>query len=313
MAVQNAAHDSEQTVNVDGRTVKVTNLDKVLYPAAGFTKSEVIDYYVRIAPVLLPHLEDRPLTLKRYPNGVDGEFFYEKRCPTHRPDWVETTDVWSEKRGKTIPFCLVNDLPTLVWTSNLADLELHTSLSKQPQLDTPTILAFDLDPGEGADVLTCCEVAQHLKGLLESLGLECFAKTSGSKGLQIYAPLNTAVTYEQTSPFAKTIAQSLEKRHPKLVVSNMRKVLRVGKVLVDWSQNNEHKTTICAYSLRAKQEPTVSTPVKWSEITGALRSKKADRLTFLPQDVLARVERFGDLFEPVLSLKQSLPDISDGV
>jgi bifunctional non-homologous end joining protein LigD len=295
-------------IEVEGRRLKLSNLEKVLYPAVGFTKGEVIDYYTRIAPVVLPHLRGRPLTLKRYPNGVEGEYFYEKQCPSHRPDWVNTAPV--KANGKTIDFCLADDLPTLVWTSNLADLELHTSLSLAKNVQRPTTMVFDLDPGAPAAILECVQVGLMLRDVLEELGLQCFPKTSGSKGFQVYVPLNTPrVTYEQTKPFANALAQLLEQKHPKLVVSKQKKELRKGKVLVDWSQNNDFKTTVCVYSLRAKERPTVSTPVEWDEAESALKKKAADRLVFDHKAVLKRVDKKGDLFEPVLKLKQRLPKL----
>jgi bifunctional non-homologous end joining protein LigD len=294
-------------VSVEGRRLRLTNLDKVMYPKAAFTKRDLIDYYVRIAPVLLPHLHDRPLTLKRYPDGVEGEFFYEKQCPSHRPDWVKTEPVWSRHNKRTIDFCLANDVPTLVWLANLADIELHTSLSLADDVKRPTMMVFDLDPGPPADIVACCRVGLQLHGLFEQLGLESFAKTSGSKGLQIYVPLNVPVTYDDTKPFARAVAELLEKQHPKQIVSRMTKSLRGGKVLIDWSQNDEHKTTANVYSLRAKERPTVSTPVTWEEVEAASRSRRKRPLTFEHTDVLARVERDGDLFAPVLTLQQRLP------
>jgi bifunctional non-homologous end joining protein LigD len=297
-------------VEVDGRTLKLSNLDKVMYPKAGFTKGDLIDYYVRIAPVLLPHLHDRPLTLKRYPDGVEGKHFYEKQCPSHRPDWVQTAAVWSRQNKKNIDFCLVNDLPTLVWTSNLADIELHTSLSLAEPVERPTMMVFDLDPGAPADIIACCRVGVWLRDVFAQLKLESFAKTSGSKGLQVYVPLNTdEVTYDGTKPFARAVAELLEKQHPKQVVSRMTKSLRGGKVLIDWSQNDDHKTTICVYSLRAKERPTVSTPVAWDEVEAASRRRSGKVLTFEHDEVLKRVERDGDLFAPVLALRQALPSL----
>ena len=294
-------------VEIDGRTLSLSNLDQVLYPKAGFTKAQVIDYYTRIAPVLLPHLRDRPLTLKRYPNGVEGQYFYEKNCPSHRPDWVRTVPVWSRHARRTINFCVADDLPTLVWTSNLADLELHTSLSKVEDVAAPVILAFDLDPGPPATIVECAEVACRLREIFEHLGLESFPKTSGSKGMQVYVPLNTPTTYGVTKPFALGLAQLLERRHPELVVSDMKKALRTGKVLVDWSQNDEHKTTVAVYSLRAKDHPTVSTPLTWGEVEGVLASRDPDDLVFDSAAVLARVAEHGDLFAPVEALRQELP------
>src|SRR5215467_3548012 len=292
---------------VEGKKLSVSNLDKVLYPKVGFTKGQVIDYYIRIAPVLLPHLQDRPLTMKRYPNGVDKEFFYEKNCPTHRPNWVQTAKVWSEGNNKFMNYCLAQDLPTLVWAANLADLELHTSLAKKNDVARPTMMVFDLDPGAPADIVQCCQVGLWLRDLLGKVKLKSFAKTSGSKGLQVYVPLNTPVTFDQTKDLSRALAQLLEGEHGNLVTSNMSKTVRKGKVFVDWSQNDEHKTTICVYSLRARDEPTVSTPVTWDEVGNCLKKKNADLLKFRSDQVLARVEKHGDLFEPVENLKQKLP------
>jgi bifunctional non-homologous end joining protein LigD len=292
---------------VGDRKIPVSNLDKVLYPKVGFTKGQVIDYYIRIAPVLLPHLEDRPLTMKRYPNGVEGEFFYEKNCPSHRPKWVQTAKVWSEGNQRTMHYCLANDLPTLVWAANLADLELHTSLSRKDKLERPTTMVFDLDPGAPADMVQCCQVGLWLRDLLGKMKFKSFAKTSGSKGLQVYVPLNTAVTYDQTKNLSRALAQNLEHEHVGRVTSNMSKAVRKGKVFVDWSQNDEHKTTICVYSLRAKQEPTVSTSVTWNEVENCLKKKNAELLKFRSDQVLARIEKLGDLFQPVEKLKQKLP------
>jgi bifunctional non-homologous end joining protein LigD len=292
---------------VEDRKIQVSNLDKVLYPKAGFTKGQVIDYYIRIASVLLPHLKDRPLTMKRYPDGVEGEFFYEKNCPSHRPKWVQTAKVWSEGNQRIMHYCLANDLPTLVWAANLADLELHTSLSREKNIERPTMMVFDLDPGPPADIVQCCQVGLWLRDLLAQMKLKSFAKTSGSKGLQVYVPLNTAVTYNETKNLSLALAQYLEHEHADLVTSNMSKAVREGKVFVDWSQNDEHKTTICVYSLRAREEPTVSTPVTWDEVEKCLKKKNADMLKFRSDKVLKRVEKLGDLFEPIEKLKQKLP------
>jgi bifunctional non-homologous end joining protein LigD len=294
-------------VEVDGRRLRLSNLDKVMYPEVGFTKGRVIDYYTRVAPVLLPHLRGRPLTLKRYPNGVEGQHFYEKQCPSHRPEWVATAAI--EAGGRTIDFCLVNDLPTLVWAANLADLELHTSLSKADAVARPTMLAFDLDPGEPAGILECAQVALWLREALIQLGLESFPKTSGSKGLQIYVPLNVEVTYDDTKPLARALAQHLEREHGELVVSSMKKSVRGGKVLIDWSQNDEHKTTVCVYSLRARERPTVSTPVDWRELEGTLESGDAAHLAFDSDEVLERVDERGDPFARVVELRQRLPEL----
>jgi bifunctional non-homologous end joining protein LigD len=279
----------------------------VLWPQSGFTKGHVIDYYARLADAILPHLRDRPLTLKRYPNGVGGSFFYEKRCPGHRPDWVQTAPVWSGRNEGEIDYCLCNDRATLIWLAQLAALELHPSLSLAEKIERPTVLAFDLDPGEPADIVDCCGVALRLRDLFAGLGLDCFPKTSGSKGLQVYVPLNTDVTYEQTKPFAHAVAQALERTQPDLIVSRMAKNLRKGKVLVDWSQNDQHKTTVAVYSLRARERPTVSTPLEWGEVEGAVERGAVDVLTFDAPEVIERVEERGDLFAPVLELRQTLP------
>ncbi|MDX6594495.1 MAG: bifunctional non-ous end joining protein LigD [Gaiellales bacterium] len=296
-------------ISVGNRKLKLTNLDKVLYPKAGFTKGDVIDYYRSVAPALLPHLKDRPLTMKRYPNGVDQEFFYQKEAPQHRPPWVKTVPIWSRGNKRDINFLLVNNLSTLIWIANLADLELHTSLSKAAHPQRPTMMVFDLDPGPPATIAECCEVGLMLRDLLHDLKLETFAKTSGSKGLQVYVPLNTAVTYDDTKPFAHTVARLLEERRPDLVVSNMRKELRTGKVLVDWSQNDDMKTTICVYSLRARERPTVSTPVTWDEVGGTTSKGDPASLVFEWKDALERIDRMGDLFEPVLRVRQRLPKL----
>src|SRR2546428_8285512 len=292
---------------VEGKKLSVSSLNKVLYPEVGFTKGQVIDYYIRIAPALLPHLQDRPLTMKRYPNGVDGEFFYEKNCPSNRPKWVKTAKVWSEGNNRIMNYCLAQDLRTLVWAPNLADLELHTSLAKKKDVARPTLMVFDLDPGPPADIVQCCQVGLWLRDLLAQMKLKSFAKTSGSKGLQVYVPLNSPVTYDDTKGLSRALAEHLEREHVDLVVSKMLKSLRGGKVLVDWSQNDEHKTTICVYSLRAREEPTISTPVTWNEVENCLKKKKADLLRFRSDQVLTRVEKRGDLFEPVEELKQKLP------
>jgi bifunctional non-homologous end joining protein LigD len=288
-------------VRIDGRTLKLSNFDKVLFPATGFTKGDLIDYYARVAPVLLAHLRGRPLTLKRYPDGVEGGHFYEKQAPSHRPEWVATARV-----GK-VDFCLANDVPTLVWLGNLADIELHTSLALADANARPTMMVFDLDPGEPAGLLQCGEVALVLRGLFGGLGLESLVKTSGSKGLQVYVPLNTEVDYSQTRPFAKQVAEALEAQMPDLVVSRMTKTVRRGRVFVDWSQNAEHKTTVCVYSVRARERPTVSTPVGWEEVQAARAAGDPEALVFDTTGVLERIGREGDLFAPVLSLVQELP------
>jgi bifunctional non-homologous end joining protein LigD len=294
-------------VDIAGRQLKLSNLDKVLYPASGFTKGQVIDYYARIAPVLVPHLAGRPLTLKRYPNGVDREYFFEKNATPHRPDWVQTAPIWSEHNRRNIHYILANDVPTLVWMANLAAIELHPSLSLAQDIDCPTLLVFDLDPGPPANIVECAQVGMWLREIFEHFRLQSFPKTSGSKGLQIYVPLNTPTSYQTTKPFAHALARWLEDQHRELVVSDMKKEFRRGKVLVDWSQNDEHKTTIAVYSLRAREHPTVSTPVKWEEVGQLLKKKDPNLLVFEAGQVLQRVEKMGDLFEPVLKLRQKLP------
>ena len=298
-----------QVVEIEGRHLSLTNLDKVLYPAAGFTKGQVIDYYARIAPVLLPHLAGHPLTLKRYPEGVDKEYFFEKNATKHRPDWVKTAPVWSEGNQRDVNYILANDLSTLVWVANLAAIELHPSLSLAKDIASPRTMVFDLDPGPPADIVQCCQVGMWLREIFEHFGLQSFPKTSGSKGLQIYVPLNVPTSYDATKPFANALARLLENQHRQLVVSDMKKQLRVGKVFVDWSQNDEHKTTIGVYSLRARERPTVSTPVRWEEVERALKKKDARLLVFEADQVLDRVQKMGDLFGPVHSLKQKLPRV----
>jgi bifunctional non-homologous end joining protein LigD len=285
-----------------GRTLNISNHDKVLYPAAGFTKGEVIDYYARVGPVVLGHLQGRALTLKRYPNGVDAPFFYEKNSPAHRPEWVPTACVGD------IDYTLAEEPATLVWLANLADIELHTSLSLAARPESPTVLAFDLDPGAPAGLLECAEVALVLRGLFEQLGLISAVKTSGSKGLQVYVPINDpAVTYAQTKPLARQIAELLEARLPQTVISSMSKSRRVGRVFVDWSQNDAHKTTVTVYSLRATAHPGVSTPLGWAELEAARDGGDAEALVFSPAAVLERIDAHGDLFEPVLNTSQTLP------
>jgi bifunctional non-homologous end joining protein LigD len=296
--------DGALAVLVEGRRLKVTNWDKVLYPETGFTKGDLIAYYARIAPAVLPHLRDRPLTLKRYPNGVDAAYFFEKQSPSHRPEWVQTVRIGD------IDYTLAQDRPTLVWLANLADIELHTSLSVVGDPERPTVLAFDLDPGAPAGIVDCCGVARVLHGLFEQLGLESFAKTSGSKGVQVYVPLNVETSYRQTKPLAKRIAELLEQRMGELVVSRMTKRLRPGRVLVDWSQNDAHKTTVTVYSVRARERPTVSTPVSWDEVARCAEERDERVLTFEVPEVLARVADNGDLFAPVVSLRQEPPAAS---
>ena len=294
--------DGSLAVLADGRPLKISNWDKVLFPQTGFTKGDLIAYYARVAPAVLPHLRDRPLTLKRYPNGVDAPFFYEKQSPSHRPEWVQTARIGS------IDYTLAQDRPTLIWLANLADVELHTSLALARRPGQPTMLVFDLDPGPPAGVVQCAEVALVLRGLFGALGLESVAKASGSKGMQLYVPLNTdTVTYEQTKPFARQIAELLEQRLPELVVSRMTKRLRSGKVLVDWSQNDDHKTTVTVYSVRARERPMVSAPVSWDEVQACHDTGDPELLTFETEAVLDRVARDGDRFAMLVGTRQDLP------
>ena len=294
-------------VDVDGRRLRLTNLDKQLYPD-GFTKAEVIDYYARIAPVMLGHLAGRPLTLKRYPNGTTAGHFYEKNCPRHRPEFVRTVSV-ARRRGSSqmIEYCVADDTATLVWLANLAAIELHPLLARAPDLDAPTVVVFDLDPGPPAGMAKCAEVALLIRSLLDAWELRAFPKTSGSKGLQLYVPLNTATDYEQTKGFAHNVAAGLAASNPSLVVEKMDKAIRPGRVLIDWSQNHPTKTTVAVYSLRALESPSVSAPVSWDEVEAAAGADAPVGLSFGPTDVFRRLEEQGDLFAPVADLEQSLP------
>jgi bifunctional non-homologous end joining protein LigD len=293
-------------VTVEGRELKLSNLDKVLYPKTGFTKRDLIEYYAAIAPVMLPHLQGRALTVTRWPDGVEGNSFFQKQTPSHAPEWVRTVTLPSER--KPIDYTVVEDLPTLIWLANLAAIELHTPLARAEAIDRPTTLVFDLDPGAPATIIECCRVALQLQGMFENLGLQSFAKTSGSKGLQVYVPLNTdEVTFEQTKPFARAVAELFEQNDPDLIVSRMTKARRAGKVLIDWSQNDRNKTTVCVYSLRAVERPTASTPVEWDEVRAALDAGKPAQLAFEASEVLERVATRGDLCAPLLSLVQRLP------
>ncbi|MGK2950177.1 MAG: non-homologous end-joining DNA ligase [Acidimicrobiales bacterium] len=295
---------TERAVEVDGRQLKVSNLDKVLYPEAGFTKAEVIDHYVRVAPVMLPHIADRGVTLRRYPNGVDEPSFFEKRCPSHRPEWVGTFDGPGDRDG-TIGYCALDSVAALAWTANLAALEIHAPMAKGADIESPTLCVFDLDPGPRTAIKECAEVALDIRDVLERLaGLECLPKTSGSKGLQVYVPLNAPHTHQHCADFALAVAQVLEKHHPERVTSTMAKTARPGKVFIDWSQNSRHKTTVAVYSLRARPQPTVSTPVTWDEVDQAATS---GALSFTAPEVHQRIEAMGDLFEPAVSTVQELP------
>lgn len=290
-------------VEVGGRRLRVSNLDKVLYPDAGFTKAEVIDYYVRVAPVLVEHLRGRCITLRRWPDGVDGQSFFQKRCPSHRPEWVPTA-VGPGDRDGAIGYCRIEEAAALAWTANLAALELHAPMASADDLDSPTMLVFDLDPGEPATIVECSRVAVRIREVLDAVGLVAVPKTSGSKGMQLYVPLNTPHSHDHASEFARAVAQLLERRHPSEVVSNMKRSLRPGKVFIDWSQNSRHKTTIAPYSLRARSSPTVSTPLTWDEV-GA--GAEGEPLVFEASDVVERIEAHGDLFDPTLVLTQDLP------
>ncbi len=296
-------------IAIGGRRVKLSNRDKVLYPEAGFTKGQVIDYYAAIGPTLVRHTAGRPLTLKRYPDGVAGKYFYEKRCPTHRPDWVATAAVWSGRSAGEIDYCLANDVPTLVWAANLASIELHTSLSIADDLTRPTAVVFDLDPGDGADVVDCARVALWLRELFDAIGLQTLVKGSGSKGLQAYVPLNSQTSYDETKPFAQAVAELLERQHPELVVSRMSKHLRSGRVFIDWSQNDQHKTTVSVYSLRASARPTVSAPLTWEEVERGLATSDPGSLFFAADEMTDRLAVHGDLFAPLVDLVQHLPKL----
>lgn len=303
---------SSQVVEVDGRELKLTNLDKVLYPAVGFTKGEMVDYYARVAETMVPHLSGRAVTLRRFPEGVDDldSAFFEKRCPKHRPKWVKTTTVRAGPHAGNIDFCVCDGRPTLIWMAQLAAIELHPSLSLGRAPTRPTVLAFDLDPGPPADIVDCCRLALRLREMFGHFGVQSFPKTSGSKGMQVYVPLNRKdVSYDTTKPFAKAIAQLLEKQTPDQVVSKMKKVEREGKVFVDWSQNHRSKTTIAVYSLRARERPTASTPLSWDEVEECADSGDGSPLVFEAAEVLERIEDRGDLFAPVLELQQELPEL----
>jgi bifunctional non-homologous end joining protein LigD len=296
---------SRTVVEVDGRTLKLSNLDKVLYPAAGFTKGEVIDYYTRIAETMLPHIADRGVTLRRYPDGVDAGSFFEKRCASHRPDWVPVA-LGPGDRGGAIEYCRLDSRAALVWSANMAALEVHAPMARAEDIETPTMVVFDLDPGAPADIRDCCEVAGWIREVLDSLGLRVWPKTSGSKGLQLYLPVNApGLTHEHASSFALAVAQALERHHGDRVTSTMKKEVRGGKVFIDWSQNSRHKTTVAPYSLRARPRPTVSTPVGWDEVEACADGDVA--LVFEAADVLARVEADGDRFAETLTTAQELP------
>jgi len=296
------------SVKVRGKVLALSNLDKVFYPESGFTKGQVIEYYRRVSRYLLPHLKDRPITLNRLPDGVTGQRFYEKNAPSYTPDWVKTFPIARSNDGSMIDYILINDLPTLLWTANLANLEMHPFLAKAPHVDCPTMVVFDLDPGDGADILRACEAAFLVKNLLDRLNLRSFAKVSGSKGIHVHVPLNSAVTYEASQPFAKSIAVALATEHAGFIVAEMPKSKRAGKVFIDWSQNSEHKSTVAVYSLRARVDgPFVAMPVSWEELHQAVAREDGRGLFFTPEAALARLAKSGDLFAPLLKLKQKLP------
>lgn len=297
-------------ITIEDREMSVSNLDKVLYPSVGFTKGQVIDYYARIADVMVPHLAGRPVTRKRYPDGVDADFFFEKNCPSYKPDWIQIIPMATEANGGITKFCGVSDSASLVWLANLAALEIHPQLQKLPDLNTPSFMVFDLDPGEPATVVECSKIAMRIRDLFANFSIECFAKTSGKKGMQVYVPLNTPVTFAETSALAKAVGQLLEKQSPNEVLTDMTRALRTGKVFIDWSQNNRIKTTIAVYSLRANERPTVSTPLAWHEVEECANKKDAQLLVFDSESVLERVEKYGDLFADVLTKEQQLPSLA---
>lgn len=297
----------KQAIKVGNRVLSLSNLEKQLYPS-GFTKADIIHYYEKIQSAVLPHLKDRPFTLKRYPEGTEKSFFYEKNCPSP-PEWITTIQVQREnkRKGGYVNYCTINEFASLVWMLNLAAFELHTLLSTVKDIHHATMIAFDMDPGEGTNIVDCCRVGLKLKKVLEELKLRSFAKTSGSKGLHIFIPLNGKDAFEQTKQFARTLALHLEQQEPEKITSNMSRALRKGKIFVDWSQNDEHKTTVTVYSLRAWEKPTVSTPVTWEEVEKCLKRRDPKALYFESEDVIRRVQKSGDLFKPVLTLKQKLP------
>ena len=288
---------------IAGRALKVTNLDKVLYPLVGFTKAQVIAYYVNVAPVMLAHIEDRGVTFKRWPDGITAEPFFNKRAPSHRPDWIGTC-IGPGDKGKGIEYPMLSEVAALAWSANLAALEIHGPMARCGEIDSPSILVFDLDPGDPATIIECCQVALSIRAVLETVGLEAFAKTSGSKGMQLYVPLNSPHTHQHASDFALAVAQLLEKQQPNAVTANMAKKQRTNKIFIDWSQNSRHKTTIAPYSLRGKDRPTVSTPISWDEVSDGA---DGEWLSFEATEVLERIEEFGDLFADVVTMEQALP------
>jgi bifunctional non-homologous end joining protein LigD len=293
-------------LSIGERELKIAHLDRVVFPETGTTKGELLEYYVRVGDAMLPHLRERLLHMHRYPEGVTGPRFWQKACPDYRPEWMPTAPVWSRDKGANIDYCVVNELAALLWAVNIGSIELHTSLHRRDDLHRPTVLAFDLDPGDGVGLVHCCDVALRLRELLGGVGLQAFPKTSGSKGLQVYVPLNAEVSYSATKPLSRRVAELLEGETPAAVVSRMAKALRPGRVLVDWSQNTEHKSMVCVYSVRARHRPTVSTPLSWDEVEAAVDRGDAATLAFEMGDVLERIDAHGDLFEPVLAMRQEL-------
>ncbi len=300
---------SRTIVEMEGRRVSLSNLDKDLYPSYGFTKAQILDYYRGIATFLLPHLKDRALTLKRFPEGVDKEYFFEKRCPAHRPSWVKTAEI-PQNHKEPITFCVVNDLESLIWVGNLASLELHIPLARAGSPQTPDSMVFDLDPGDGADVLDCARVALILRELLDGLGLVSFIKTSGRKGLHLYVPLNRkGTTFDETKAFSKAVAGIMQKHYPDLVTSKMGKEHRSGRIFINWSQNDQSLTTVSVYSLRAAEKPFVSFPLEWVEVEEGARQGDREKFQVLHSEALKRVEASGDLFREVLVMEQKLPHL----
>ena len=298
---------NNQTVTIGSHTVQLSNLEKMFYPDAEFSKGDIIEYYRRIAPAILPHVKGFPVVMKRYPSGVEGEAFYERRCPPGRPEWIPTREIPAQTE-KPVYSCIINDEASIIWLANLANIEIHTLLYRSERIGIPTSVVFDLDPGAPADILDCTWVALRLRETLNHIGLDSRVKTSGGKGLHLVIPLNGPADFEKSNAFAKKIARDFERKYPERVTANIRRVNRVGKVLIDWSQNTPHKSTVAPYSLRAKSWPSVSTPVMWEELEQVLRSKDREALEFVAEDVVTRVEEYGDLFGDVLTRKQAIPE-----
>jgi bifunctional non-homologous end joining protein LigD len=300
---------SRKVVEIDGKRLSLSNLEKDLYPSYGFTKAEILEYYRRMAPFILPHLQDRALTLKRYPEGVEQDFFFEKRCPVHRPAWVKTAEVRRDDEER-MTVCLVNDLETLLWVENLASLELHVPLARAGSPETPNAMVFDLDPGEAANLLDCARVALILRDLLSPLRLTSYVKTSGQKGLHVYVPLNREeTTFADTKKFSKAVAEIMQKNYPDLVTAKMAKEYRKAKVFINWEQNDSKKTMICVYSLRAREKPFVSFPLAWRELERLAGQRESEKLQVLHSEAVNRAEQQGDLFREVLVTKQQLPHL----